>query len=352
MSREFRLGLFVVAALLVFGAGVFLIGNREMLFQSNYRLNATFKNVAGLSNGAEVRVGGLQQGAVKRIIPPTQPDGSFVVQMNIDNATRDVVKKDSVASIASEGLVGDKYVEISFGSKDAPRVNNGDTITGEAPLEMSDLLKKTNGILDSAKGAVESIGETADNLRSISSKINEGKGTVGALINDKTVYNKAAATATELQEDMEALKHNFLLRGFFKNRGYEDSAQLKQYEIARLPAERSSKTFVYDASGIFDNVDAAKLKHEKPLNDAGNFLEENKFGLAVVAAHSGSKGDSEKDRVLTEAQSLVVREYLVQNFKLDDTRLKTIGLGKDPDDDRARVEILVYPVGASTKAQK
>ncbi len=64
----------------------------------------------------------------------------------------------------------------------------------------------------------------------------------------------------------------------------------------------------------------------------------------MVAVYTGKKGDTEKDRALTEAQSLLVRDYLAQNFKLDDTRLKTIGLGKD-DDDHNRVEILVIRWG-------
>jgi hypothetical protein len=62
MSRAFRLGIFVVATLAVFAGGAFLIGSREFLFQSTYRLNADFPNVAGLQGGAEVRVGGIHKG--------------------------------------------------------------------------------------------------------------------------------------------------------------------------------------------------------------------------------------------------------------------------------------------------
>ena len=68
----------------------------------------------------------------------------------------------------------------------------------------------------------------ADNLKSISAKINQGQGTVGALINDKSIYREASAGAAAFDDDMEALKHNFLLRGFFKKRGYEDSDRTEQ----------------------------------------------------------------------------------------------------------------------------
>jgi phospholipid/cholesterol/gamma-HCH transport system substrate-binding protein len=78
--------------------------------------------VAGLADGAEVRVGGLQEGTVRRIILPNRADGKLTVQMDSGTNTRDVVKKDSMASIRTEGLVGDKYVDLSFGSNEAEKV--------------------------------------------------------------------------------------------------------------------------------------------------------------------------------------------------------------------------------------
>ena len=347
MSRAFRLGAFIVATLLIFVACVFWIGGKQFMFSSTYRLNADFQTVAGLPNGAEVRVGGIHEGTVTRIQLPRGPNDKVRVLMDMKNATRNVIKKDSVAAIRSEGLVGDKYVEITFGSDGAPRVGNGDLIQGESPLEFSDLMKKANGLLDSAGGAVQNIGSTAEDLKSISNKINQGTGTMGALVNDKSIYQRINAGAAAMQEDMEALKHNFLLRGFFNKRGYEDSTDLTKHEIPQLPATPASKEFTYEAKQIFDRPDTAKLKNPKPLNEAGKFLESNGFGLAVVASYTDMKGDTETNRVLTEARAMVVRDYLVRNFKLDDTRIKTIGQGKSADANTQGLEILIYPTGTT-----
>lgn len=348
MSRAFRLGVFVVATLLVFAAGVFWIGSRQFLFSPTYRLKAEFQNVAGLSDGAEVRVGGIHLGTVGRIDLPRRPDEKIKVFMNLKGGTRNVIKKDSMAAIRSEGLVGDKFVEISFGSNQAPKVNDGDTIGGEAPVDISDLVKKTNGILDSARGAIQSIDDSAGNLREISSKLNQGAGTMGALINDRSMYRNFNAAASALQEDAEALKSNFFLRGFFRRRGYEDSAELTRHAIPELPARPYSQRFVLDADKIFDKPDTAKLKRAKMLDEAGKYLQETPFGLAVVAAYTDMKGDTEKVRVLTQARAMVARSYLVRNFKLDDTRIRTIGLGKSDEIAKgSRVEILVYPAGTS-----
>ena len=104
MSRSFRLGVFVLATLLIFSGGIFWIGSKQFLFSSTYTLNADFQNAAGLSNGAEVHVGGIHEGAVKRIDLPRRPDEKVRVVMDLKSATRDVIKKDSVAAIKSDLL--------------------------------------------------------------------------------------------------------------------------------------------------------------------------------------------------------------------------------------------------------
>src|SRR6266404_3680450 len=350
MSRTFRLGAFIVATLLILATGVFWIGSKQFMFSSTYRLNADFQTVAGLPNGADVRVGGIHEGTVARIQLPRGPNDKVRVVMDLKNATQNVIKNDSVAAIRSEGLVGDKYVEITFGSDSAPKVKNGDLIQGEQPLEFSDLMKKTNGLLDSASGAMQNVVSTSEELKSVSTKINQGTGTMGALINDKSLYQHINAGAAAMQEDMEALKHNFLLRGFFNRRGYQDSADLTKHQIPQLPASAVSKNFTYDAAKLFDKADTAKLKSAKALNEAGKFLETNAFGLAVISAYTDMKGDTEKNRLLTEARAMVVRDYLVQNFKLDDTRIKFIGQGQSADANAPRggVEIVVYLAGTNS----
>jgi phospholipid/cholesterol/gamma-HCH transport system substrate-binding protein len=351
MSRTFRLGIFVFGTLVILALGIFLIGNQELLFASTYRLQASFPNVAGLDNGADVRVGGIHKGTVRMIQLPAKSSGKMTVMMQMEDSTRRVIKKDSVAAIETEGLMGDKYVEISFGSDDSPSVKDGDTIGSEPPTDISDLIRKTNEILDSVKAS-------SDSLRDISAKINQGQGTIGALVNDKEVYKQineateqAKAGAVAFREDMQALKTNFFLRGFFNRRGYQDSTELTKYEIASLPKHQALKTFIYHADQVFDKPDSAKLKNEKMLNEVGQFLAANPFGEAVVVAATGMKGDSDKARVLTEARAMVVRDYLVNNFRMDDTRLKTLGLGKSTDSEaQNRIEILIYAQGARSLA--
>src|ERR1700686_1981114 len=298
MSKAFRIGVFVVLALLCLSAGTFLIGNKEFLFSPTYRLKTDFQNVDGLNNGAEVRVGGIHEGTISRIDLPTEPGGKVTVVMKLHRSTQNIIRKDSVASIKTEGLLGNKYLEISPGTVKAQAVQNDDLIAGEVPV---DIAEQAKDLAASAKTGVEAF-----------------------------------------SDNMTALQHNFLLSGFFEKRGYNDPSELTKNSISKVPAGTRTKEFDYDAAKIFDKPDNAELKNKKTIDEAGGFLQENKFALAVVA-FSAATGDTYKDRLLTEARAKGIRDYLVQNFKVDDTRIKTIGLGKSKQaGDTGRVQILVY----------
>lgn len=344
MTRPLRLGLFIVSTLSMLAIGAFLIGDRQFLFSRTYKLVTTFNTVAGLVEGAEVRVGGLHKGIVKEIDLPQNPDGDVTVVMSLERSTANVLRADSVASIQTEGLLGAKYVAISFGSDDAPAVSNGDGIRGEPPLDTPDLMKTAGSVLTNVEAGSAS-------LKDIAAKINAGQGTLGALVNDKRMYTQIDQTAaaaktgaTAFQENMEALKHNFLLRGFFNDRGYQDAARIGQDEIPTLPSGTPVKTFQYDVTKIFQDAEHAKLKGEKQLKEAGQYLQANPFGTVVVVAASGMKGDAEDVKMLTQARAMVVRDYLVKNFQMDDRRVKTMGRGKTQGlgSEAGTVEILVY----------
>jgi phospholipid/cholesterol/gamma-HCH transport system substrate-binding protein len=365
MARAARLGAYIITTLLILAAGIFLIGDRQYLFSSTYRLKTQFASVAGLDAGAEVRVGGVLSGSVRRIELPEKPTGKITVLMDLERSTHAIIKKDSVAAIQTEGLLGNEFVALSFGSSQGANVQDGDMIASEPPLVIADLIKKTDAILDSSQQVLGNVTVATANLSAISVKINQGQGTIGALVNDRKMYNQfdqttagmheavvhAQAGITDFQENMEAMKQNFLLRGYFKKRGYENYADLAKNEIPRLPEDSPLKIFTYEPRRLFDKIDTAKLKNQNSLRAAGEFLAGNEFGVAVVAVYTGMTGEAQKDLVLTQARAGVIRGYLVDNFGFDDTQLKTLGGGKkidaSADSGWGTVEIIVYPAGTS-----
>src|ERR1700675_5087956 len=148
MSRVARLGAFIVVTLAILVAGIFEIGGKQYLFSSTYQLRAQFDNVEGLDAGADVRLGGVHSGTVRNIVLPHKPGEKVTVVMDLGKSTHEIIKQDSVATIETEGLLGNQYQAISFGSAGPANVGNGYTIASQPPLEISDLFQKTSDILD------------------------------------------------------------------------------------------------------------------------------------------------------------------------------------------------------------
>jgi len=370
MSRVARLGAFIVVTLAILATAVFIIGSKSYLFRSTYQLKAQFDNVAGLAAGADVQVGGVHSGAVHSIDLPHRPGGKVTVVIDLDLPTHEIIKRDSVASIETEGLLGNQYLAISFGSPGQSDVRDGDLIQSKPPLEMSDIILKASNILSSGQQAIQYATQATAHLNSVSAKIDSGQGSVGALINDRELYSnlersttslsatmvQAQAGVTSFRDNMEALKHNFLLSGYFKKRGYEDAEDLEENEIGRLPSDAASKTFTYSPGQLFDNRDSVKLHNQKGLNDCGQFLATNQFGYAVIVVSAGMEGDTQKDMILTEVRAVAIRNYLVQHFAFDDSQVKTLGLGKQAaapsGTGSGTIQILIFTVGSVAPSDK
>jgi hypothetical protein len=195
---------------------------------------------------------------------------------------------------------------------------------------------------------------------------------VGALLKDRALYDKLAAATTDIAatsgearktvaqarvgvtaftEDMQALKQNFLFRGYFKDRGYLDPTELTKWELETLPAALPVKSFLLAAGDLFEKPEGVKLRDKKRLNEVGAYLEKNPFRLVLVQAFTGLVGGHDENLVLTQAQAMVVRNYLADKFELDDSKLKTKGMGEVPARAPGQthwIEISVYaPEGGS-----
>jgi phospholipid/cholesterol/gamma-HCH transport system substrate-binding protein len=363
MSRVARLGAFIVFTMVVLAAGVFIIGSKAYMFRPTYQLRTQFTDVAGLAVGADVRVGGVHSGTIRSIELPHSAGKTVTIVMDMDRSTQEIVKQDSIASIETEGLLGSQYMAVSFGSSDQREIRDGDTIGSKPPLQMIDLFVKANNILTTSQQALNGAAETTAHLSSVTAKIDSGQGSVGALINDKTMYSalsqstatlqttmvQAQAGVADFRDNMQALQHNFLLRGYFKQRGYGESSDLVENQTDHLPSDTPLKTFAYSPAQLFDDKDSVKLHNQQALNVSGEFLAKNAFGAAVIVLSSGVDGDTQKEMVLTQVRAMLIRDYLVQHFGFDDSQLKTMALGKQSQAEgtpHGNIQILIYPVGS------
>ncbi len=230
---KFRLGLFVAGGLALFIAAIFIIGRQQNLFDPIYTLRATFYNVSGLQVGNNIRFSGINVGTVGNITIIN--DSTVQVEMLLREDVKQFIKEDSEVIVGSEGLIGDRLLVISQGGKDAKVAEDGALLSSNEPVETDEILASLEVTAANAEVITHELSE-------IMAKVNNGQGTIGKLINDDKMAKSLNRTMTNLEkstkgleQNMEAAKDNFLLRGYFKK---QEKAAAKK---AKERAERKRK---------------------------------------------------------------------------------------------------------------
>lgn len=337
-SNNIKLGLFVLAGLLLLVFSLYMLGRNENLFGSNFELRARFRNVSGLTKGNNIRFSGIQIGTVKSV--KIANDSSIEVIMLIDEKVKSYIRENAVASIGTEGLMGNKVINITPVAGTAKQVEENDFLPVQKSIntdEMLQTLNKTNnniaGISEDLKTTVERInkssalwgilneGSLAENLKTslknislasanardmtkelntiiadvrngkgsagalltdtaFSHNLNEtvskirsvgdnaggladelnkiagnvqydidnGKGTVNALLKDSTMVIKLNASLDNVQkgtdafnQNMEALKHNFLFRGYFRKQEKKRKKEMEKMNQATAETRKDTQ---------------------------------------------------------------------------------------------------------------
>lgn len=191
-TRNIRLGLLVICGTLLLIAAFYFIGSKQNLFGASFRLKARFHNVNGLTAGNNVRFAGIDVGTVESLV--IENDSTVNVTMVLDKKVQAFINKNAVASVGTDGLMGNKLVNInSVGS--APRVAEGDMIRTLRPIEMDEMVRTLNT-------TNENIRVISSNLRSITDRISS-KNSLWNLLQDTVVAEniKLAAVNLKLMSD-------------------------------------------------------------------------------------------------------------------------------------------------------
>ena len=228
-----RLGLFIAGGLALFVIAIFIIGKQKNLFNPVFKLTTTFYNVSGLQVGNNIRFSGINVGTVDNI--NIINDSTVRVDMLIKKSVQQFIKTDCEAGIGSAGIIGDRILIITQGSNDAPLVKDGQQIESKEPVE-------TDAIMASLQVTADNAAIISYQLAEIMIKINSGNGTLGRLIQDSTIAENINQTIVNLKssskglnENMNAAKENFLLKGYF-NRKAKAAEKLKR-DAVEIKAE-------------------------------------------------------------------------------------------------------------------
>jgi phospholipid/cholesterol/gamma-HCH transport system substrate-binding protein len=173
-----KLGIFVTTGLVLLVVGLYFIGSNKNLFGSTFKLYAVFKDVNGLKAGNNVRYGGIDVGTVEKII--ISNDTTIRVEMVIEERMKDVIRKNSIAGIGTDGLMGDKLINIDAGSSNAKTVDEGDEIASLAFVNTEEMLR-------TLEFTNQNVAVVSANLKSLTETINKSRGTLYTVLMDTTI---------------------------------------------------------------------------------------------------------------------------------------------------------------------
>ena len=188
--ENLKLGIFVVLGTLLLLLAAYLIGNRQNMFEKTFGITAVFKNANGLQNGNNVRFSGINVGTVEKI--EMVNDTTIKVHMIIAEKMQEHIKKDAVATIGSDGLVGSMLINIVPGAGISPLIQTGDELQSFSKVATQDMMNTLNTTNENAALL------TAD-LLTITHSLIKGKGTLGRLLNDSIMAHDLQQTKSNLK---------------------------------------------------------------------------------------------------------------------------------------------------------
>lgn len=186
---KLKVGIVVTAALSVLLAAFMFAGNFEEIFAPHVTVHAVFEDVKGLREGAPVWFSGVEIGSVTAI--EFTPQQKIMTSMSIRSDGLKYLKKDSRATVLTLGLLGDKYVELSSGSKNEAALHLGDIIIGVSQTEIQD-------IVETSQKSIARLSDFIVSLEGILRKIDQGGGTISKLIKDPALYENLKGTTEDL----------------------------------------------------------------------------------------------------------------------------------------------------------
>jgi phospholipid/cholesterol/gamma-HCH transport system substrate-binding protein len=194
-AQRVRVGIVIIVAAAVLAFGVFQVGRLFDVFASRYPLVTLLENSSGLIAGAPVTLAGQRIGQVEQIrflpVDERTDSANILVRLSVNDDVRDQIRTDSRAALQTQGLLGDRFVDISPGSPDARPLEPGDTVPSVPALDYESVLRTAGRTMDEVQ-------EVVGDLRILTDRLASGEGTLGALLADDRLYERMTTATTEL----------------------------------------------------------------------------------------------------------------------------------------------------------
>ncbi len=290
--RTWAVGLFVTLGIGLFTTILFFIGNRHDVFGKHVKFYAEFSDISGLPRGAQVQVSGIEAGEVRGIEIPANPASKFRLKLQVRENARGMIRTDSLVSIRTEGIVGDKYVFIREGTSNAAEAPDGATLPSKEPFDLGAALEKGSALLDKSSALLDNVRDSVtdlhgrldvaldsvtgtvnhvdslvtvvrpdirkmasnasritDTISAIVSDLNEGRGPAGLILKDETTRKQLQATLSNTQRATSNLS--------------DASARAD-----RILTDVQSRDLVSKAQAILENVQAMSEQLNQTIKGA------------------------------------------------------------------------------------
>ncbi len=199
---QLRVGILVIVSLVLFAVGVFFISGQTGFFTRRYTVKAYLSSAGDLREGAQVRLAGITVGNVSKIqiSPFTDPSRAVELDLEIARKYQKEIRADSVAAVDTVGLLGDSYVDITRGSPGHDVVPDGGALKTSEKADVAAVVQNTNDVIMNLRVLSAKLDE-------ITTQIQSGKGSMGKIIYDQTLYNKMDATTGAMQNLVDRVQH-------------------------------------------------------------------------------------------------------------------------------------------------
>ena len=204
-SRQIRVGIVLIAALLLLALGVFQVGRLFDVFASRYTLVTLIESSGGLIAGSPVTLAGQRIGQVDEIeflpVDERRDSANIYVRLSINESVREQIREDSKAILQTQGLLGNRYINISPGSPEYQPLQPGDTVPSLPPLDYESVLRTAAGTMDQVQDVIV-------DLRTVTDRLARGEGTLGALLTDDELYDRMTTATNELASLLAAVNRS------------------------------------------------------------------------------------------------------------------------------------------------
>lgn len=275
-KRSVTVGIFVLIGIAILVVGILTLGAQQKAFVKSIRVTSVFDDVGGLQTGNNVWFSGVKIGTVKKI--NFYGESQVEIEMNIEASAKEYIKKNSKATISSDGLIGNKIIVIYGGSGSGPAIEDGDKLTAEMPLD-------TDKMMETLQVNNNNLVSITEDLKILTHKISSGEGIVGAVLTDSTLVKtfkatmqsleRTAANSNRMTAELAKFSNGLNQKGSFVDKMLNDTtlfASLKttaaQLEITTAEASDAAQNFSNVSENLSDTDNAiGMLLNDKEFAD-------------------------------------------------------------------------------------